>query len=298
MTVALLDADIVAYRAAAAAESNIDWGDGEEGKTVSASEARTAALFLANEWARKAGAHSAICCFSVKDSNTFRKHLYPAYKAHRRGGKPEAYQAAVEILEENFKTIRIDGMEADDVLGILATNGRVTQPVIITIDKDLQQIPGLIFNPTKDRRPRKLTVAQCEYFWMYQTLIGDSSDGYKGCPGIGPAKAKAVLDDNYGNLGAMWREVVTLFESKGLTDADALLQARLAKILTNADYDSNTKRIHLWAPNPSSKRSLSLPLPQLPSTAPSPEAVSPKSPASSVKNKDSKRSNSRGRSKR
>lgn len=265
---------------------------------MSASEARSAALFLANEWARKAGAHSAICCFSVKDGNTFRKHLYPEYKAHRRGGKPEAYQAAVDILEENFKTVRIDGCEADDVLGIVATSGRVTQPVIITIDKDLQQIPGLIFNPVKDRRPRKLTLAQCEFFWMYQTLIGDSSDGYKGCPGVGPVKAKERLSLCGGDLGAMWNAAVELFEEKGLTEEDALLQSRLAKILTSADYDINTKRIHLWAPNRSSKRSLSLPLPQLPSTPPSPAAVSPKSRESSGKSRGSRPSNSPGRSRR
>ena len=47
-----------------------------------------------------------------------------------------------------------------------------------------------------------------------------------------------------------WATVVKAFESKGLTEEDALLNARLAKILTHEDYDAKRQEPKLWTPTP------------------------------------------------
>jgi DNA polymerase-1 len=61
---------------------------------------------------------------------------------------------------------------------------------------------------------------------MYQTLVGDTSDGYPGCPGIGPVKAEKVL-----GMPPNWQDVVGAYRAAKLTEADALVQARVARIL-------------------------------------------------------------------
>jgi DNA polymerase-1 len=282
VTTALLDADIVAYRAAAASEKDIPWGDGEDGKTTSPEAAALSAVDIAHRWMRKIGARSAIACFSPRDGQAvFRRAICPSYKANRKGEKPAAYLAAVEALEREFKTVRIDNLEADDVMGILATNGTIPTPVIVSIDKDMQGIPGFVFNPTKDTRPRKIKAETADFFWMYQTLIGDAIDGYKGCPGVGPVKAKQALLAGLASGGTAMQAAHDLFLSRDLTTADFVLQARLARILRAEDFDNTHKRIRLWHPNPSNYGYLELPLDLSASTRPQAAAASPKSPASS-----------------
>ena len=82
---------------------------------------------------------------------------------------------------------------------------------------------------------------------MYQTLIGDTVDGYYGCKGIGDKTAKKIL----GNIGEnslteMWKKVVETFIAKGFTEDDALLNARMARILHSEDYDFKKKEVKLW----------------------------------------------------
>jgi DNA polymerase-1 len=100
-----------------------------------------------------------------------------------------------------------------------------------------------------------ITETQADYWHLYQTLIGDATDGYKGCPGIGPKKAERLLDDTdwTSECGqtwsqAMWVKVVEAFVSAGLTEADALRRARLARILRWSDWDSENKQPKLWTP--------------------------------------------------
>lgn len=283
MTTALLDADIIAFRAAVIGERSIDWGDGEEDKIVSIPRAVDTGLKLARDWTKAAGARQAIVCLSPKEGTTFRKHLMPSYKANRTGEKPEAYFAVLDALEKEFKAVRIEGLEADDVMGLLSTNDRIDTPVVVTIDKDLQGVPGRIFNPTKDKNVRRISPRQADFYWMYQTLVGDPTDGYKGCPGIGKNKALAALQQTTGLLPSMWEEVVRLFEAKKLTEEDALLQARMARILRAGDYDYDNKRIKLWSPRASSAEFLTPPFAapkargSSGSTRRGPKAASPKS---------------------
>jgi DNA polymerase-1 len=152
-----------------------------------------------------------------------------------------------ERAEAVFKTKSFAGLEADDVMGILATKPSDKRRIICSADKDMKTLPATIWNG-KDLET--YSVLQADMFHMYQTLIGDTADGYKGCPGIGPVKAEKLLAEatNEG-VQYMWPAVVAAYESKGLTEADALLQARLARILRHSDWDGEKKQPILWTPH-------------------------------------------------
>jgi 5'-3' exonuclease len=244
--IALLDGDIIAYQAASVAHKEIDWGDGDGAvPTSDLPGALETAFKLVNEWTRLAGCKQPLVCFSSRVGANFRKHLEPTYKSGR-GDKPVLYWDVVDAIEQRFDCHRIEGIEADDVMGILGTSNRLGDTVVVSLDKDINTIPCRVFNPAKDRRPRHLQTVTADYAWMTQTLTGDPSDGYKGCPKVGPVGAAKILAESGPQLGSMWPAVVAAFAAKDLTEDDALLQARLARILRRADYDREKGTIALW----------------------------------------------------
>lgn len=246
MSIALLDGDVIAYQAAVSAEEDIDWGDGEEGKTVNVEKALSAARHQIREWLQLSGCRVPVVCLSPRDGSNFRKSLLPSYKSGRRE-KPGAYWQVVDMIENEFRVQRIPGLEADDVMGIMATSPNLSKPVVVSPDKDIQTIPALILRVGKMQRPIPNRQSEADRFWMFQTLTGDPTDGYKGCPKVGEVKAKAALS-HARTLEQMWRIVLEIYEAKGL-DADfAINQARMARILRREDYDKEKERIKLWHP--------------------------------------------------
>jgi 5'-3' exonuclease len=155
-----------------------------------------------------------------------------------------------ERLEREYRTVKMAGLEADDVLGIFAT--RDPKAIICSMDKDMKTIPCNLWNGTD---LLKVSEAEADYFHLHQTLTGDTTDGYPGCPGIGPVKAAKLLDAPMKpelltevRVPALWKVVVVAFEKAGLTEEDALRQARLARILRDCDWDSKNKEPILWSP--------------------------------------------------
>lgn len=251
MTLALLDGDIIAYRAACGLEKTIDWGDtGGKVTEVDIEAAKKEAVKLAQQWADKVDAKEVIVGFTGTDK--FRTRILPTYKANRSGQKPLAHAAAVQAIKDKFPNHLIRGLEADDVLGILSTTPKYAdRAVIVSIDKDFRTIPGRFCNMMPERpKTVVITPAEADYWWMYQTLVGDSVDNYKGCPRIGPVNATAILGTSTINrsLEQMWALVVATFKSKKLTEDDAIVQAQVARILRRSDYDKKTKEIILWHP--------------------------------------------------
>jgi DNA polymerase-1 len=152
-----------------------------------------------------------------------------------------------EQVENDFKCRAFPGLEADDVMGVLATHPktvRESQPIIISQDKDMQTIPTQVW-----RQGELMTISeeQADRYHMFQTLVGDTSDGYKGCPGVGKVKAEKFLDGCNGTAG-MWEGVKYLYEKASLTEQDALTQARLARILRWSDWNNEKKEPILWTP--------------------------------------------------
>ena len=133
-------------------------------------------------------------------------------------------------------------LEADDAMGIYAT----AHPgnIIVSPDKDMRQIPGKLYNLTYTTY---VTPEEGARWHLIQTLAGDQTDGYSGVPGIGVKRAETLFNKQ----GYSWATVVKAFVDKGLTEDDALMNARLAKILTLDDYDTKRQEPKLWSPEPS-----------------------------------------------
>lgn len=146
-----------------------------------------------------------------------------------------------ELAEAKWPSYKYPGLEADDVLGIWATRGGI-DPIIVSDDKDLKTIPGKLY---RQGELEEIDPVFADYYWLSQTLTGDTADGYPGCPGIGAVKAEKVLK---GCKGTMWEAVVEAYEKAGLTAEDALIQARLARILRASDWDATKKEVILWTP--------------------------------------------------
>jgi len=254
MTIALIDGDIVAYRAAVGMQTRHVWGDGVVSTDVDPREAASAALQTIEAWMRLARCNDALVAFTGKDN--FRKRILPTYKANRAGNvKPLAYRPTVEAVEAAFPCRTIWGLEADDVLGILATRDAYSDAIVVSLDKDLRTIPGRHLNPLKEDKPVLRSVYAADAQWLMQTLTGDTSDGYTGIPRVGPKKAEAILGGDVKAISlrretavGLWPRVAAAFVKARLTEGDALVQARVARILRNEDYDKVTKEVLLWTP--------------------------------------------------
>lgn len=268
----LIDADIVAYQASAANETRVDWGDGIVSVDTDFEGAKTAVRGIVEGYLEELDADNVIMCLSDDFSN-FRKRVDPTYKTNRKDTvRPELLYDVKDWITEEFPYERWDNLEADDVMGILATDEQEDEFVIVSEDKDMQTIPAWQYNPN---RPMKgvfcPTPEEAERFMLWQGLCGDPVDGYKGCPGIGPVAADRALDKcearvpyehelkhgprkgqveiryQWETLGSPWEAVVACFQAAGLTEKDAIRQVNLARILKNTDYDQGI--VIPWVPN-------------------------------------------------
>lgn len=208
------------------------------------------AIGYARKLLRDLEGHRLIVCFSDPGRRYWRCDFWPAYKS-KPSTQPAGLAAAKAALSAEFPSRTLDGMEADDVMGILATCARVEgEKVIVANDKDMASIPGKRFRP-RDRKWFEQDLQAADYCHLLQTLTGDSSDGYPGCPGIGPERATKILDAAPCGpdwLWQAWMRVVLAFKAKGLKEADAIVQARVARICRARDFDFQTRRAIPWEP--------------------------------------------------
>jgi 5'-3' exonuclease len=242
MTVALLDGDIIAYQAAVYGEEEDYFGDGAP--TLDRQKAFESTATQVARWTKEADAKSAVVVFSGMDN--FRYEILPTYKHNRKAEKPALYAEVVAHMEANFKCLRKNRLEADDTLGILGTSDP-KKYVVVSIDKDMRTLPCRVLIPGKMPIPKLFKQVEADHYWMTQTLTGDTTDGYSGCPGIGPVKAARILEGHL-KLDGMWAAVVAAYKEKGLAENDALVQARVARILRTTDFDRTTREIILWTP--------------------------------------------------
>jgi DNA polymerase-1 len=105
----------------------------------------------------------------------------------------------------------------------------------------MRQIPGKLY----DLENITLITPEEGKRWHYiQALAGDQTDGYSGVPGIGVKRAAALFEES----GYTWDTIVKAFAEKDLGEDVALMNARLAKILTCNDYDLAEQRPIFWTP--------------------------------------------------
>lgn len=236
----LVDADYVVYKCCAAAETEIDWGNDVILVTSKFSDAYAAVkrelLKIINNFLWDVP--ELVLFFS--DSVNFRKSIQPAYKGHRNRKKPCGYKRVINKLKTEYDVVIMPTLEADDALGIYATKNR-GKCCICSPDKDMRQIPGRLFDMSEMMNVEEDEGAK---WHLVQTLAGDQTDGYAGCPGIGVKRAITLFEEK----GYSWKAVVQAFAEKDLSEDVALENARLAKILTAADYDFDKQQPILWTP--------------------------------------------------
>ena len=242
----LIDGDILAYQASSSVQRDINWGDDLWTCHAFLSDAQQQFYNILDSIldAEALSGYSEFT-FAFSDKDNFRKELNPLYKSNRANKrKPTCYRALVDFIKGNYNTLTIPKLEGDDVLGILATDPEFDS-VIVSLDKDMKTIPCKFYNFGKDEL---ITISEerAKYWHMYQTLVGDVTDGYTGCPKYGAVRAAKLLDSI--STEYWWKAIVNAFKSQNLTEEDALLQARMSYILHKDDYDMETHKIKLWTP--------------------------------------------------
>lgn len=154
----------------------------------------------------------------LSGKNNFRYDIYPEYKANRITAKRPKYEQEVKkYLVDTWGAEWSEGCEADDMLGVRCTE-LGDESTIATIDKDLDMIPGHHYNFVKKERYYQ-TPEKAIYWFYYQCLVGDTADGIKGVPGIGPVKAKRILDacDSEEGLYQATRDQFSCYEEFEMT---------------------------------------------------------------------------------
>jgi DNA polymerase-1 len=144
---------------------------------------------------------------------TFRTEAFPAYKAQREE-TPEDIRASVPIIKEILGAMRIpvlqvDGFEADDVIGTLATkSGEIgVSTYMLTPDKDYGQLVKknvFIYRPRHGGGYETLDeMGVCNKYGIptplhvidLLALMGDSADNFPGCPGVGEKTAVKLINE-------------------------------------------------------------------------------------------------------
>ncbi|MGB2463357.1 MAG: hypothetical protein ACPICC_00485 [Candidatus Puniceispirillaceae bacterium] len=239
-----IDGDILLYKAALSAEEEICWDGDIWTLFMDMAKAKEAFEVQMESIKNKLQVETSVVCLSDRHGN-FRKLVDPSYKSNRRGTrKPVGYVALCDWVAETYTTMSKPLCEADDIMGILATmDANVGKCIIVSDDKDMKSISGKLYRPTMDEQ-LDITEQEAERHFFTQVLTGDTADGYKGVPGIGPKKAEAILGPR-----PHWRAVEKAFIDAGMTADDALTQARLARILRWQDWDKEKGEPILWKPN-------------------------------------------------
>lgn len=156
----------------------------------------------------------AICC---DGRGNWRKELAPSYKEHREKQPQSMFgemDRTIDRLRKDGRLIwKFDGFEADDVIATAAmmAQSRGHTVRIATHDKDLLQLlgPSCDYLATHKWEVVGADIVRDKYgvdpeqFGDWLALVGDNSDGIKGCPGIGPKRATALLQE-YKSIDAIW----------------------------------------------------------------------------------------------
>lgn len=250
-TTVLIDADVCAFQASLLSEKPVDWGDGLHTLHCFENEAEQMFDSMVATIVEATGADKVILTFT--DVVNWRKSVLPTYKGNRAATrKPMLLGHLTRRAATLYETFVRPTLEGDDVLGIMATRRTINKTIIASIDKDMKTIPGTYYDFGK-KVFYEISVAQADRYHMYQTLIGDTTDGYTGCPGCGPKTADKILDPftaedgSFDNAGA-WEAVIKTYTKAKLGATEALVQARVARICRSSDYNFKTKEVILWTP--------------------------------------------------
>ena len=243
--------------------------------------------------------------FIAMDSKTptFRKEKYPQYKANREE-TPQELKVQLPYIEKLIEVLRIpklrvDGVEADDIIATLTKKAVLNgfEVVIISGDKDLMQLVSantVMIDTLKNKTygiegvVEKLGVRP-ELVRDYLAITGDTSDNIPGVRGIGPKGATTLLNE-YGSLDKIYEKIDTVKNKKHhealvRSKQEALLSKELVTLKEDVDMDFSVAGLELNEPDTEKLFSL---LSELEFTSEMRELIIVKNKKLEIKNQDIK----------
>ena len=201
---------------------------------------------------------------------TFRSDVYPAYKAQREA-TPEDIRRAVPIIKDlmnawNIPILQVDGYEADDVIGTLATKAgaKGIKTYMLTPDKDYGQLVSdnvFIFRPRHgggyetmgpEEVKAKYAIPSTQAVIDLLALMGDSADNFPGCPGVGEKTAVKLINE-FGSIDEMLSrtsEIKGALQKKVEEHVDDIRMSKfLATIKTDVPIELNMDDLKVTQPN-------------------------------------------------
>ena len=208
---------------------------------------------------------------------TFRTEAFPAYKAQREE-TPEDIRASVPIIKEILGAMRIpvlqvDGFEADDVIGTLATkSGEIgVSTYMLTPDKDYGQLVKknvFIYRPRHGGGYETLDeIGVCNKYGIptpfhvidLLALMGDSADNFPGCPGVGEKTAVKLINEfgTVENLLSNTNQVKGKLREKIEAAVDDIKMSKfLATIRTDVPIELNMDDLKVMEPDEKALRTI------------------------------------------
>ena len=245
MKMALIDAELFSIKAAFATENYTLWDPENHPDTwhytIDYQEALanfTDQLHTINDLLPEYGL---VLCWGKGKS--FRYDVWDTYKSDRKKklrSIPAGYQEFKKKLQEKFPSAALEGIEGDDVMGVLYCQN----DVIVSEDKDLLTIPGLHL---RGGELVEVTKYAANHAFFTQVLSGDTTDSYPGLKKCGKVGASKILA-KCKNENDMWHSVLTAYEKAGFDERFAISQARCARILRQGEYNFKTNTPLMWNP--------------------------------------------------
>ena len=201
---------------------------------------------------------------------TFRHEAYPAYKAQREE-TPEDIKKSVPIIKDilhahHIPILQVDGFEADDVIGTLATKAgsQGLTTYMLTPDKDYGQLVSnnvFMFKPKhgggfetlgEKEIDEKYSIASPRQVIDLLALMGDSADNFPGCPGVGEKTAIKLISQfgSVDNLLAHTDQLKGKMKEKVEgARKDIEMSKYLATIRTDVPIDFHPEELQLQQPD-------------------------------------------------
>ena len=201
---------------------------------------------------------------------TFRNEAFPQYKAQREE-TPEDIRKSVPLIKDILKAyhipiLQVDGFEADDVIGTLATQAQDAgvETFMLTPDKDYGQLVSdnvFIFRPRhgggyetmgEKEVMEKYGISSPKLVIDLLALMGDASDNFPGCPGVGEKTAVKLINEfgTVEDLVARTSELKGALKTKVETHLDDIKMSKfLATIRTDVPIDLQLDELKLVEPD-------------------------------------------------
>jgi 5'-3' exonuclease len=173
---------------------------------------------------------------SCPTADNWRTQFYPEYKANRKDARKPVHGPAIdEYMRKKWDVISHPTKEADDLIAEQAYDNNYTDVVVVTIDKDMLQIPCPYYHWVNETciMQDPMSALRC---LAEQRISGDSTDNIKGIPGWGEKTAKVALEQSdVVDLEDMLDNIyITAANRQGSEIFDSPEEARYCLALTTA----------------------------------------------------------------